>query len=83
MPPAVGWRIPFDGSVDEAFGMICLGGHSNTPTFPKMTDWEEECRTMQQTLSTERIERERLESALREQKEKVVATKVKKRPGFC
>lgn len=38
---------------------------------------------MQQTLSTERIERERLESALREQKEKVVATKVKKRPGFC
>ena len=73
MPPATGWRIPFDGPVDESFGMVLLGGHS-------VTDLEEECRTLQQALSTERIERERLESALQKQKEKVAAAKLKTRP---
>ncbi|CAK9034303.1 Protein mono-ADP-ribosyltransferase PARP12 (ADP-ribosyltransferase diphtheria toxin-like 12) (ARTD12) (Poly [ADP-ribose] polymerase 12) (PARP-12) (Zinc finger CCCH domain-containing protein 1) [Durusdinium trenchii] len=76
-PPAVGWRATHDGSVDDRLQIMTIGGgHSRISS---SSNCEETCQTLQQALSVERKERERLELALQEEVRKVAAAKVTKR----
>lgn len=80
VPPAVGWRATHDGSVDDRLQIMTIGGgHSRISS---SSNCEETCQTLQQALSVERKERERLELALQEEVRKVAAAKVTKRPLF-